>query len=181
MRFEVRPAHGAVEREALLRGRYAVYVEEMGAMPPSPDRRITDAFDDLPDTLHLVAAAPEGHIVAGSRFVADGGAGTTADSLFDFGRWLPPGARRGAGSMLWALPEARGAPGLVRGLMDLGLQWSIDQGVTHILATVNPPVAERFARVGYRPVGDVFVHGPHRLPIQPMILETGVPAYARAA
>ncbi|MCA9571434.1 MAG: hypothetical protein KC656_26530, partial [Myxococcales bacterium] len=95
--------------------------------------------------------------------------------------WLPEGAWVGAGSMLWMLPEARGVPGIIGEMMAQGLSWSVEQGATHILATVNPPVASRFARVGYRPVGEPFLHGPERLPVQPMLLETGVEVARRAA
>lgn len=169
----VRPAVGLQDHEAVYRGRHAVYVDEMGAMRPRPYRRVRDGFDARPTTLNLVAEK-DGRILGGARFVVDDGEGTTADGIYDFRPHLPEGAWVGAGSMLWMLPEGRGIKGLIREIMDVGHGWLADQGVTHVLATVNPPVAERFARVGYRPVGRPFVHGPEGLPVQAMVLPTGL-------
>jgi len=181
--FHVRPARPD-EAAELYRGRHEVYVREMRAMPPRPDGQIRDRFDGRPHTLNLAVVADDGtprkRIVGGARWVVDGGTGTTADAYFDFAPHLPPDALRGAGSMLWMLPEARGQRGLVGELMAEGLAWSIEQGVSHILATVNPPVASRFARVGYEPVGHPFLHATG-LPVQPMVLATGVGEARRAA
>jgi N-acyl-L-homoserine lactone synthetase len=176
MGYQIRAARPE-ERRGVFRGRYEVYVEEMGAMPPNPWRVIRDRFDDRPGTLNLAVFDGE-RIVGGARWVADRGEGTTADAYYDFSPHLPEGALRGAGSMLWMAPEARGQRGLIGELMAEGLSWCIEEGISHVLATVNPPVASRFARVGYRPVGSPFVHD-SGLPVQPMMLETGVlPAVA---
>jgi len=174
--FTIRPAHPG-ERGELFRGRYDVYVREMQAMPPRPDEAIRDTFDDLDETLNLVVVRDDGgrspRLVGGARWVADRGRGTTADGYYDFSPHLPTWARRGAGSMLWMRPEARGQKGLIGDMMAEGLEWCIEQGVSHVLATVNPPVAPRFARVGYEPVGRPFRHS-SGLPVQAMILETAV-------
>jgi len=178
--FVVRTASGPGDHEAVYRGRHAVYVDEMGAMMPRPDGRIRDRFDARPNTLNLVVDHG-GVLVGGARFVADDGTGTTADQYFDFDPHLPEGALAGAGSMLWMLPVGRGIKGLITEMMSQGLGWCLDQGLTHVLATVNPPVAARFARVGYRPIGEPFLHGPDKLPVQPMVLETGAALRKRAA
>lgn len=178
--FVVRPAMGPDDHEAVYRGRHAVYVDEMGAMPARLDGVIRDRFDARLSTLNLIVERA-GNILGGARFVADVGDGTTADQYFDFGPHLPYDARVGAGSMLWMLREARGIRGLIRDMMDIGHRWCEDMGLTHVLATVNPPVASRFAKVGYRLVGEPFLHGPERLPVQPMVLETGVEALPMAA
>lgn len=177
--YVVRPAVGLADHEAVYRGRHTVYVEEMGAMGARPFRRIRDRFDTQPHTLNLVA--DKGGVLGGARFVLDDGGGTTADRYFDFRPHLPEGAWVGAGSMLWMLPAARGTPGLIREMMDVGHRWLAEQGATHVLATVNPPVAPRFARVGYRSIGEPFLHGPDALPVQPMVLETGVEPHRQAA
>ena len=171
MAYVIRIASSEADREAVFRGRHRVYVDEMGAMPPRMDGFIRDVFDDSPSAVNLVVCNEDGRVVGGARFMADSGSGTTADEYFDFGPHLPNGALRGAGSMLWMLPEARGVKGLIHDLMTAGHVWSNEQGLTHILATVNPPVADRFARVGYRRVGDAFLHGATQLPIQPMLLD----------
>jgi hypothetical protein len=69
---------------------------------------------------------------------------------------------------------------LIPEMMAEGLAWCVEQGVSHVLATVNPPVAARFARVGYEPVGEPFLHA-SGLPVQPMILETAAAAQAQKA
>jgi N-acyl-L-homoserine lactone synthetase len=181
--FTIRPVRPD-ENGALFRGRYDVYVEEMQAMPPRADQAVRDRFDDLPGTCNLVVVAdagtPRERLVGGARWVVDIGHGTTADPYYDFTPHLPTDAVRGAGSMLWMKPEARGQRGLIAELMAEGLAWCLEQGISHVLATVNPPVATRFARVGYRPIGSPFQHS-SGLPVQPMILETGVEAMRRAA
>jgi hypothetical protein len=164
----VRAAVSDADLEAVYRGRHRVYAEEMGAMARRPDRRIRDAYDTRASTLNLVIDGPVG-IVGGARFVVDEGEGTTADAYFDFRPFLPPDARRAAGSMLWLLPEARGRRGLIAELMAQGHGWVADRRASHVLATVNPDVADRFSRVGYRSIGSPFVHGADRLPVQPMV------------
>jgi len=178
MEYQIRAARPE-ERRRVFRGRYDVYVDEMGAMPPNPRREVRDRFDELPSTLNLTVV--DGlRIVGGARWVVDRGQGTTADAYYDFRPHLPADALRGAGSMLWMAPEARGQKGLIARLMAEGLSWCIDEGISHVLATVNPPVASRFAKVGYRPVGEAFTHD-SGLPVQPMILETGVASRRLAA
>lgn len=175
MGFAIRAARPG-EGWRVFRGRYEVYVEEMGAMPPNPAREIRDRFDDLPGTLNLLVT--EGlRILGGARWVADRGWGTTADAYYDFRPHLPDGAQCGAGSMLWMLPEGRGRKGVIRALMEAGRDWCVREGLSHVLATVNPPVAGRFEKAGYRPLGDAFLHT-SGLPVQPMVLETGVPVGA---
>jgi N-acyl-L-homoserine lactone synthetase len=171
MSYDVRAATTAADREAVFRGRHRVYVDEMGAMSPRVDGMIRDAVDDAAGTLNLVICDETGRIVGGARFMADEGRGTTADAYYDFSPHLPANAQRGAGSMLWVLEEARGVPGLVPRLMAAGHAWAAERGLTHLLATVNPPVAPRFARAGYVPVGEPFTHQPSNLPVQPMLLE----------
>ena len=166
--------------EAIFRGRYQVYVEEMGVMPPSADAMVSDPFDWDPTTLNVVVER-EGRIVGGARWVMDTGRGTTADKFYDFRDHLPPWAVPGAGSMLWMLPDARGLRGAIADMMAEGLGWCLEQGITHVLATVNPPVAGRFEKVGYRCVGEPFVHQGTQLPVQPMMLLTEAYAAAQAA
>jgi len=179
MSFMVRRAEPR-DLEAIFRGRYAVYVEELGAMSERVDGQISDPFDWDPTTLNLVVEH-EGRLVGGARWVRDTGRGTTADRYFDFSDHLPPWAVPGAGSMLWMLPEARGVRGLIREMMGKGLTWCVEQGITHVLATVNPPVASRFERVGYERVGVPFLHGAEALPVQPMVLVTEQAQRAAAA
>lgn len=168
MEYSVRRAYGPADHDAIYRGRHAVYVDELGAMTPRPEARISDRFDDRTHTLNLVVER-EGTIVGGTRFVVDDGTGTTADAYFDFSPWLPDEAWPGAGSMLWMLPDARGLKGMIPEMMAWGLDWITRLGGTHVLATVNPPAAPGFERVGYRRVGEPFLHGPDQLPVQPMM------------
>jgi N-acyl-L-homoserine lactone synthetase len=170
MGYIVRAASTSSDEAAVFRGRHLVYVDEMKAMPPTLSGTVQDRFDGRPDTLNLVVDL-DGAIVGGARFVVDTGQGTTADAYYDFGPHLPSEAVRGAGSMLWMLKSARGERGLITQMMRVGMEWSEDQGVTHILATVNPHVASRFSRVGYVPLGDPFVDPKTGLPVQPMVLE----------
>jgi len=159
--------------EAVFRGRHQVYVEEMGAMTERVDGQISDRFDWASSTLNVVVIDDAtDRIVGGARWVKDTGRGTTADRYYDFTGHLPGWAVAGAGSMLWMLPEARGRRGVIGEMMAEGLAWCLEQGITHVLATVNPPVAGRFEKVGYRRVGEPFLHGAEALPVQPMVLTT---------
>jgi GNAT superfamily N-acetyltransferase len=166
----VKIAATSAELDALFRGRHATYVEKGGYMPATHDKRIYDRFDAFPSTVNFVAYA-DGKLVGGVRVMRDDGAGTHADDYFDFGPYLPARAVVGSGSQLWVDPAFRGRGHVVPMLMNLSFYYLAAQGVTHMVATVNPEVEDRFFACGYEPLGPVLHNQEKGVPFRPCMLE----------
>ena len=131
---QIRVAEWTSERETLLGIRFAVFVEEQGV----PAELEED--DQDPETLHLLAEAPDGRAVGTARMLRDGHIGRMAV--------LPAWRGRGLGS---ALLQALIGIAATRGLQQVFLNAQC--------------VAEDFyRRAGFEPRGGVFDDAgiPHR-------------------
>jgi hypothetical protein len=168
----VKIATTPAELDLLFRRRHDVYVDQGGYMPARPDGRIYDHFDAFPSTVNFVAFDGD-TMVGGVRVMRDAGAGTHGDEYFDFGPHVPEGAVLGSGSMLWADRGHRGRAHLVPMLMNLSFYFMASQGVTHMVATVNPEVEDRFFRCGYQPIGEVLTREETGVRFRPCVLDLG--------
>ncbi|CAM2010240.1 cytochrome P450 [Acanthopleuribacter pedis] len=167
MSVKIKVAEEDVTREALFRGRYQVYVEEMAAMPTNPDGLIIDRFDTFSATVNIACIA-ENEVVGGIRMTEKlAPLGTPADHLFDFSPYVPPEAPCAGSSMLFMRKEYRGRSELIMGLFLMGYFWAVKRGAEYLLAPVNPPVGAKLRRIGFTQVAeDCKAHG---LPIRPMV------------
>ena len=166
----VKIAETAGELDRVFQMRHRVYVEQGGYMAATADGRVYDRFDAFPSTTNFVAYEGE-EMVGGVRAMQDTGAGTHADDYYDFRPHLPPSAIVGSGSQLWVDEKYRGHRHIVPTLMNLSFYYLASQGVSHMVATVNPEVEKSFYRCGYQPVGPVMTQPHSGLPFRPLILE----------
>lgn len=167
MSVKIKVAEEDLTREAIFRGRYQVYVEEMGAMPSQETQMILDSFDTFNATVNIACIADK-EVIGGLRMTEKlAPLGTPADHLFDFSPYYPPEAKCVSSSMLFMRKPYRGRSELVMGLFLMGYFWAVKRGAEYLLAPVNPPVGAKLKRMGFKQVADDGES--HGLPIRPML------------
>lgn len=167
MSITIKIVDNDTDRDGIFKGRYKVYCEEMGVMPPNARKRVLDQFDGFENTINI-ASICDGKLVGGLRVTeSTPGVGAPADEHFDFRPYIREGSKVTSSSMLFLEKDYRGHAQLVSIMFMMGYFWSKYRGADYILAPVNPAVARKLARVGFRAVGEDF--DSHGLPVKPML------------
>lgn len=161
-----RLARTAQEVDAVRRLRHRVFVEQGGYLSPTPDGRIGDEFDLLPDAGTVIGLV--GGELAGSYRATPPVSGRLAtDAVFDCRPHLPADARPAAVNYLCVDERFRGTPGLVRGLIAGTVAWGLQRGFTHTVGVLNPERNPLLVRFGYTLVGSVFLDAARGIACQP--------------
>jgi predicted GNAT family N-acyltransferase len=142
----------AADFEAALALRIAVFVDEQGVDPQSE----RDAIDDDPSTLHLLARAAEGGVVATGRLVApfrdtmhgaEVGLGALDPAVPHIGRVAVAKAARGAGAgrlIMTALEQ------------EALQRYGVD-GVVRVELSAQAQALPFYERLGYTPHGNSYL------------------------
>lgn len=156
--------------DAIFKIRHSVFSEEIHAFASTADKRLFDRFDTYPDTHNLVVLTKNNEVVGGMRLTLDSAIGLPADEYYDFRRYLPKDSRVINAGMYCVTKEYRSSR-IAMGLMLMASYFGISQGVTHVVAPVNPMIAKLLERVGFKAL-DKEITEPNGLVILPMLLDT---------
>ena len=176
MAIEIRRLCTAQDKQAMLRQRRAIFVNELGYAD-----RHADPADPLDNHAHLFGAFDGPRMVASVRVnygadVAGGGFGDYADHLamHRFGHYFPD--RLGMVTRLMIDPPYRAGTLMARiGVAIYEHTRSARPGTAFCLIDCVPPLKEFFVRLGYRQLGAPFKH-----PTAPPVLPMGFAVYDQA-
>ena len=156
--------------DALCHARYRVYVEMDGFLPPNSQQQITDRFDGIPESTHIVAEA-QGRIVGAVRLTRWSPDGLPAFDYFDFRPYLPAVDEKIAnGSLIFVETSFR----RTRMGQNLMMHWYAELlalECTHAIGVLNPPLIPWLSAHGFKAVADA-MSDPHTgLPFVPLVLD----------
>jgi len=151
--------------------RYNVMVEEEKYLPKNNDARLYDLFDALPSTINYIAYV--GEVPVGTiRFTKWSCVGMPSEKYFDFERHLPHYDQRVfSGSMLCIKKEYRKIQHLAKFLVWMGVIFAKKDGLTHLLAPINPVAKSLFLRMGFVVIDTSSITSEEGLPVVPMVLD----------
>ncbi|MES0490844.1 MAG: cyclic nucleotide-binding domain-containing protein [Leptospirales bacterium] len=138
--------------------RHKVFHEEEKLLEKDPTGRLMDRFDAFPTTSNLVVEK-EGNVVGSLRLSIDSEVGLPADEYFDFRPHIS-GESLIMHCGMFCVSDAYRTPKITTGLMLMATYFGISNGVTHVVAPINPAIARLLKRVGYEQVGEEFTE-PH--------------------
>lgn len=174
MAIDIRPIGDAAEHLAVLRQRYAIYVEELGYAQPHADAAARTVAEPMDAGAVLFGAFDGPRLLASARVnYGDAGAETfgplaQAYGLQRYGPWFP----RGIGIVTKMMIEREHRAGTLLARMGLALYRWTQRTRPHTMFCVIdcvPGLVACYRRLGYRPVGAPFRH-PAAGPVQPMAL-----------
>jgi N-acyl-L-homoserine lactone synthetase len=167
----IKIATTAAELDAVFRLRHKVFVEEERYMQERPDRRIIDRFDAFPTTTNVIAVV-DGRVVGSMRITEESDAGTSADTFFDFDRYVPSDTGRvGSASQTCIERAYRKTHGLTFALMGMAYHYAIMRGLTMLKTVINPLIEPLVRKTGWVAVAPKFFHEQYCLHCLPMILD----------
>jgi len=142
------------EIDEVFKIRHKVFVEEENLLSPTKDKRLVDKFDALPTTKNLIVLVDD-RVVGSFRMTLDSEVGLPADEYYDFRTHLPEDGYLMHGGMFCVTREYR-SPRVTTDLLLMASYFGKSNGVTHVVAPINPQIARLLQRVGFKSVGDEF-------------------------
>jgi len=155
-------------RDGVFRIRHKVFVEEESLLKPTADGRLFDRFDAYP-TANILAVTSGDEVVGSMRLSIDSTVGLQADQHFDFRKHLADNSRIIHAGMLCMLSSHRSS-GLSIGLISTAADFVLSEGVSHMVAPINPNAATLMQRIGFEAVGENFVDPHTGAEMVPLIL-----------
>ncbi len=169
MPIKITTARDASTIDDVLKLRHKVFSEEESFFSSTPDKRVIDRFDAFPSNHNLVVICDD-HVIGSLRFTFDSDMGVPADEYFDFRSHLPEGATVAGCGMYCVTKPYRNAK-MALSLILMASYLGISQGVSHVIAPVNPQIARMLKRVGFQALGDEMTDAHLGLRIVPMMLD----------
>ncbi|MDJ0555512.1 MAG: GNAT family N-acyltransferase [Microcoleaceae cyanobacterium MO_207.B10] len=172
MNFIIKVAKNAQEIDHVFSLRYRVLVEQEKYLPPNPDFRLYDRFDNLYSTINYIGYV-ESEPIGTIRFTQWSHVGMPSEDYFEFKNHLPYYDHRIiSGSMFCILRDYRGIKHLAKFLVWIGVALAKEHDLTYLLAAINPSAKKFFLRLGFICVNnDEIILSKKGLPTIPMILD----------
>lgn len=169
MAIRITLAKTSAQIDEALKVRYRVFCLEDGKLCPFEGDRIFDRFDTYDTTHHLVIQ--DGSRVVGTmRMTVDSAVGIPGDESYDFRSHLPSGYKLLNAGMYCVEREFR-RPTVAMGAIQMSTYFAVQNGITHVVAPINPVIAKLLFRVGFKALGEK-IEDPHfDLPIIPVLLD----------
>lgn len=155
--------------DSVFKVRHTVFSEEEGLLSPTKDKRLIDRFDAFPNSKNL-AVMVEDKVVGAFRMTLDSELGVPADEYYDFRKHLPKDSSIMHAGMFCVSKEYR-SPRITSDLMLMASYYAKSNGVTHVVAPINPQIARLLLRIGFRAVGDEFIDPELDAPMLPLVME----------
>ncbi len=149
--------------------RHEVFCEEGGYFKLRPDERFLDRFDAYPTTTNLIVVVA-GKVVGNMRLTLDSTMGIPADDFYDFRSHLPPDAVVMNSGMYCVTKEFRNSR-IALGIILMATYFGVQNKVTHVVAPINPPIANLVKRIGFKILGDELVEAHTGVTILPAMLD----------
>lgn len=162
-------AKTAKEIDEVFKVRHKVFVEEDNLLSPTKDKRLVDRFDAMPTTKSLIVVE-NNNVVGSLRLSLDSEIGLPADEHFDFRKYLPQEASILHIGMLCISKEHRN-PRTTSNLMLMASYYGMSKKTTHVVAPINPQIANLLKRIGFVALADEFFDPILKTPILPLILD----------
>lgn len=163
-------AKTAKEIDEVFKIRYKVFSKEESLIGANEEGRLFDRFDTFPSTKNLIVTV-ENNVVGSMRLTLDSEMGLPADEYFNFREFLPDDAFILHAGMFCISKEFRN-PRASSDLILMSSYYGISQGVTHVVAPINPKIANLLKRIGFNTVGNQFFDPHLNTPMLPMVLKT---------
>lgn len=144
--------------DSVFRLRHLVFVEQENKLHANREKRIFDRFDAFPSTVQMMAQQ-QGQTIGAMRFSIDDVCGLPADEYFDFRPFLPEDAKTMHVGMFCVHKDFRGDK-ITLGIILMAAYYAISNGITHVVAPINPALALMLKRIGFKQVGELF-YEPH--------------------
>ncbi len=148
--------------------RHHVFAEEEGLLKATTEGRLFDRFDAYPTTRILILTTKD-KVVGTLRMVHDSSEGLPADEYYDFRKHLPENSNLMHIGYFCISGEHRSSR-LTAGLTLMSAYYAVSQGVTHIVAPINPKIARLLKRIGFVALGDEFIEPHTGVPMLPLLL-----------
>ncbi|AWB65215.1 hypothetical protein C2869_01590 [Saccharobesus litoralis] len=148
--------------------RHQVFVEEEGLLEPTEDKRIMDRYDAYPSTTQMIAIQDDTPVGC-FRLSLDSQQGVPADNYFNFRPLLPADAVIMHTGLFCLLSDYR-TNGLAMSLILMSAYFAHSNGVTHVVAPINPKIARLLSRIGFTQVADEFTDPHLNAQVRPMML-----------
>lgn len=155
--------------DGIYKARHKIFSEEDGKFQATADERIIDRYDAYP-TSKNIAVLLDDQVIGGIRVTEDSAVGLPADESFDFRSHIPPNSKLFSCGMYCVQREFR-SPRIALGLIMMASYLAISEGVTHVIAPINPAIARLLKRVGFTQLGEQFTEPHFGLPVLPMLLD----------
>ncbi|MFK5975243.1 MAG: cyclic nucleotide-binding domain-containing protein [Sulfurovum sp.] len=149
--------------------RHKVFSETEELIKQTEDKRLIDRFDTFSTSSDLVVMVDD-KVVGAMRISLDCEVGLPADEYYDFRVHLPKDAYIMHIGMFCVTKEYR-SPRVTMDLMLMATYFGKSNGVTHVVAPINPQIAKLLQRVGFEAVGKEFTKPFIEVPILPLVLE----------
>lgn len=149
--------------------RHKVFSEEEGKFPAKIDGRVIDRFDAY-HTSHNLVVVFEDKVIGSMRITLDSKMGLPADGSFNFRQHIPAGSNVFGVGMFCIQQEHRSAH-LGLALMTMAYYFGISKGATHVVAPINPKIANLLKRGGFKQLGEEFIDPHLGIPVLPMLLD----------
>lgn len=149
--------------------RHKVFCEEEGLLTPNKDKRLIDRYDAMPSTKNLVVEI-DNKIIGSMRLTLDSEIGLPADKHYNFRDILPNDAHLLHTGMFCVSQEFRN-PRLTSDLLSMCCYYGISKGATHVVAPINPQIANLLKRIGFEVVGEEFIDPTLNTPMLPLVLD----------
>ncbi len=156
---DIRIAQSTLEKEAIYRFRYQVYVEEMGKRPGYADHHQKMLFDDLDETADLFMVEFEGEIIATARLnqMNNTDFGEHWRSVYRLDKWNKfDDSAISMSSRLMVALKWRGSA-VLGGLLLALYENSRKKGVLFDFLNCTPSLLEFYEQLGYRRYSDGFM------------------------
>jgi len=153
--------------------RHRVFSVEDKLLHETKDKRLIDRFDAIPTSKNLIVVLEErddDRVVGALRMTLDSEVGLPADEYYDFRKHLPKDAKVIHVGMFCVQQKYRN-PRVTTDLMLMATYYGKSNGVTHVLAPINPKIAKLLQRVGFEAVGEEFIEPSLDNAVVPLILD----------
>ena len=152
--------------------RHKVFCEESDILKPNKDKRLIDRFDAIPTSQNLIVMVDD-KVIGSLRMSLDSEVGLPADEYYDFRKSLPKDAKLLHCGMFCVLKEYRN-PRVTMDLLLMATYFGKSNGVTHVLAPINPMIAKLLQRMGFKAIGKEFMEPLLGHVMLPLVLEVAV-------
>ena len=149
--------------------RHKVFSEEEGLLKATKDKRLIDRFDAIPTSKNLIVMIDD-EVIGSFRMTLDSEIGLPADEYYDFREHLPKDAYIMHTGMFCVTKEHR-SPRVSTDLMLMASYFAKSNGVTHVVAPINPQIGRLLKRIGFVAVGEEFIEPSIGNPMLPLVLD----------
>ncbi len=149
--------------------RHKVFSEEEGLLEATKDKRLIDRFDAIPTSKNLIVMI-ENEVIGSFRMTLDSEIGLPADEYYNFRKHLQKDTYIMHTGMFCVKKEYRN-PRITMDLMLMASYFGKSNGVTHVVAPINPQIGKLLQRIGFVAVGEEFIDSSTGAIMLPLILD----------